>query len=226
MRDLLDQLSALIHNLLYWVEGLAQHPHAGWMLFVLAFAESSFFPIPPDVLLIPLCLGDPSQALWFAFLCSLGSVLGGIAGYAIGFWGGRPLIYKMFSEGKIKAVERYYDRWNAWATGIAGLTPIPYKVFTLSGGAFAINFKVFVIASVVARSLRFFTVAGLIYLYGEPIQAFIDKYLNLLSIAFVVLLLAGFLLIGKGLGGAAEEAEEAPAGPVPASEDPAAKEEP
>lgn len=209
MRDFLEQLSTWIHDLLHWVESLAHHPQAGGVLFALAFAESSFFPIPPDVLLIPLCLGDPSKALWFALLCSVGSVLGGMAGYGIGYWGGRPLLYKLFSDAKIQSVERYFDRWNAWATGIAGLTPIPYKVFTISGGAFAINFKVFVIASILARSLRFFTVAGLIYVYGEPIQAFIDKYLNLLSVAFVVLLVAGFLLIGKGLGRATEDAEEA-----------------
>ena len=202
LRDLLHSLSDALHALLAWVQSYAHSPHGGIALFLFAFAESSFFPIPPDVLLIPLCLGDPSRAFWFATLCSLGSVLGGMLGYGIGFWGGRPLVYRLFHRDKVEAVERYYDRWNAWATGVAGLTPLPYKVFTISGGAFAIDFKIFVLASAISRSLRFFAVAGLIYLYGAPIQAFIDKYLNLLSIAFVVLLIGGFVLIGHGMRGA------------------------
>jgi len=200
IQDLLGQMRASLHGLFLWVEGFAESPYGGSVLFALAFAESSFFPIPPDVLLIPLCLGDPSRALWFAAICSAGSILGGAAGYGIGFYGGRPLLKRLFRAERIAAVERLYDRYNAWATGIAGLTPLPYKLFTLSGGAFAINFKIFLLASAVARSLRFFAVAGLLYLYGEPIQSFIDRYLGWLTVAFVVLLLAGFWLVGKGFG--------------------------
>lgn len=200
LRDTYAQLKEWLYALLHWVEAWAHHPHGAWALFTIAFAESSFFPIPPDVLLIPLCLGDPSKALWFATICSVGSVLGGIAGYAIGYYGGRPVVYKLFPDDKVRAVERYYDKYNAWATFIAGLTPLPYKIFTLSGGACAINFKVFVFASVVSRSLRFFAVATLLYFYGEPIQAFIEEYLDILSIAFVVLLVGGFWLASRGLG--------------------------
>jgi membrane protein YqaA with SNARE-associated domain len=216
LRDLYAQGKEWLYALLHWVEAWAQHPYGAWALFLIAFAESSFFPIPPDVLLIPLCLGDPSRALWFATICSVGSVLGGIAGYAIGFYGGRPLVYKLFPDARVRAVERYYDRYNAWAIGIAGLTPLPYKIFTISGGACAINFKVFVVASVISRSIRFFAVAGLIYFFGEPIQAFIEKYLDILSIAFVVLLLGGFWLVGRGAGRAGRSEEPVAAEAPPA----------
>lgn len=227
LRDLYAQGKEWLYALLHWVEAWAHHPYGSWALFGISFAESSFFPIPPDVLLIPLCLGDPSRALWFATICSVGSVLGGIAGYAIGYYGGRPLVHRLFPDAKVRAVERYYDRYNAWATGIAGLTPLPYKIFTISGGACAINFKVFVLASVVSRSLRFFAVAGLIYFFGEPIQAFIDKYLDILSIAFVVLLLGGFWLASRGLGRASRddgETGEAAEADAPAESDEAAAE--
>ncbi len=125
-------------------------------------------------------------------------MLGGIAGYGIGYYGGRPLLRRLFSQRWIEAVESYYDRYNAWATGIAGLTPLPYKVFTISGGAFSINFKIFVLASVVSRSLRFFVVAGLIYLIGEPAKALIERHLGWLTVAFVILLIGGFYLVGRG----------------------------
>ena len=200
MSGMLDALRGWLHGMLDWVESFAHTPHGGTALFAIAFAESSFFPIPPDVLLIPLCLGDPSRAFWFATLCSVGSVLGGVAGYAIGYWGGRPLVYRFFADEKVRAVERYYDRYNAWATGIAGLTPIPYKLFTISGGACAIDFRIFLLASVVSRSLRFFAVATLIWWFGTPIQAFLDKYLEILFLAFVALLVGGFWLFGRGIG--------------------------
>lgn len=201
---MLDRVRALLHDMLDWVEGWAHHPQAEWALFAISFAESSFFPIPPDVLLIALCLGDPSRAMFFATICAVGSVLGGILGYGIGLYGGRPVVQRLFPEQKIQAVERLYDRYNAWATGIAGLTPLPYKIFTIAGGAFAVSFKVFVLASVLSRSLRFFAVAGLIYFYGEPIKAFIDQHLGWLTIAFVVFLAGGYWLVGRGFGRAGE----------------------
>ena len=207
MRDLWHRLQETLHQLLYWVESFAETPYGGAALFVIAFAESSFFPIPPDVLLIALCLGQPSLSLWFALICTIGSVLGGIAGYGLGKWGGRPLLRRWFSEERIKPVEEYYERWNAWATGIGGLTPIPYKIFTIAGGVFAANFKVFVIASLLARGLRFFTIAVLIYFWGEPIRDFIEQQLNWLTIAFVILLLGGFLVVGRRFGRAAREGD-------------------
>lgn len=201
---LIDALRETLHRMLAWVEAFAATPYGGWALFVIAFAESSFFPIPPDVLLIPLCLGDPSRSFWFALLCTVGSVLGGMAGYGIGRWGGRPLVLRWFGGPRVRAVEVYYDRWNAWATGVGGLTPLPYKLFTIAGGVFAVRFGIFVLASFVARGLRFFTIAALIYFYGEAVQAFIERHLGWLSILFVILLLLGFWVVGRGFGRATE----------------------
>jgi membrane protein YqaA with SNARE-associated domain len=193
-------LKQALVDLLHWTQGFADSPHGAAALFAIAFAESSFFPIPPDVLLVPLCLGQPRLAFWFAAVCTAGSVLGGIAGYGIGRYGGRPLLRRLIKPRRIAAVESYYDRYNAWATGIAGLTPIPYKVFTIAGGAFAVGFRVFVLASVVGRGLRFFGLATLIYFFGAPIQRFIERYLDWLTLAFAILLVGGFLLAGRGLG--------------------------
>jgi len=197
LRDLWHDLHGMLSQILHWVEAFAATSYGGWALFGLAFLESSIFPVPPDVLLIALCLGRPDLSFWFAAICALGSVLGGIAGYALGYYGGRPLLLKMFDVEKVRAVERYYDKYNAWATGIAGLTPLPYKLFTISGGAFAINFKVFLVASAISRTARFMMVAGLIYVLGETAKTFIEKYLNVLTIGFVVLLVLGFWLIGR-----------------------------
>jgi len=180
-----------------WIDSLAAMPHPSWWLFLLAFAESSFFPIPPDVLLITLGVATPEKALWYGLVCSLGSVLGGAAGYGIGLFGGRPLLYRFFNEHKIHAVEKLYDRYNAWATGIAGLTPIPYKVFTIAGGAFKINFKIFVFASMASRTLRFMAEGAMLYFFCSSIRDFLFKWFNWVSIAFVVLLVGGFWLLQR-----------------------------
>ncbi len=203
----MDQLHELLRDLLHWVESFADSPNGVWVLAALSFAESSFFPVPPDVLLIALCLGRPDLAFWFATVCAVASVLGGMAGYGIGFWGGRPLLKRLFKPERVRAVESYYERYNAWATGIAGLTPIPYKVFTLSGGAFSIDFKIFVLASIISRSLRFFIVAAIVYWLGEAARNFIDEYLGWLTIGFVVLLVVGFWLAGRGARHASREGE-------------------
>ncbi|MGB5401517.1 MAG: hypothetical protein WBO71_15000, partial [Thermoanaerobaculia bacterium] len=123
LRDLWHDLHGLLSQLLQWVEAFAATSYGGWALFGLAFLESSIFPVPPDVLLIALCLGRPDLSFWFAAICAVGSVLGGMAGYALGYFGGRPLLLRMFDAEKVQAVQRYYDKYNAWATGIAGLTP-------------------------------------------------------------------------------------------------------
>ncbi|MCP4654041.1 MAG: DedA family protein [bacterium] len=209
--EIFDSLHDLLARLLAWVESFAATAYGGWALFALAFAESSFFPIPPDVLLIALCIARPELSFWFALVCSIASVLGGMLGYLIGYYGGRPLLKRLFKPQKIRAVESLYDRFNAWATGIAGLTPLPYKIFTIAGGAFAINFKIFVLASAVSRSLRFFAVAGALYLFGAPIKAFIERYLNILSVLFVVFLVLGYWLVTHGFRHASESDGQADA---------------
>jgi len=135
------------------------------------------------------------MSFWYALICSLGSTLGGTFGYGLGRIGGRPLLERWVRAERINLVQRYYQRWDVWAVAVAGFTPIPYKVFTISAGAFLLNFIRFIIASVLSRSARFFLVATLFYLYGPTINQFISRYFNILSILFIVLLLLGFWFI-------------------------------
>jgi membrane protein YqaA with SNARE-associated domain len=189
----------MLRRLYDWVLHWAETPYGGWALFVLAFCESSFFPIPPDVLLIALAVSIPAKSFRYAAICSLGSVFGGCLGYLIGWQfmgviGDRIIAFYGF-EDKYTYIETLYRQYDAWAIAIAGFTPIPYKVFTISGGTFKINFGVFIITSAISRTARFFLVAALIYAFGPRIKAFIEKYFNILSVAFTVLLIAGFIAI-------------------------------
>jgi membrane protein YqaA with SNARE-associated domain len=189
----------MLRRLYCWVLHWAETPYGTWALFLLAFCESSFFPIPPDVLLIALAVSIPKKSFKYALVCTAGSLMGGCLGYLIGWQFmvsvGEKIIQFYGLTHKMQYIKDIYMQYDAWAIGIAGFTPIPYKVFTISAGAFDINFKVFIIASAVSRAARFFLVGGLIYIFGPKIKAFIDKYLNVLAIAFVVLLVAGFALI-------------------------------
>ncbi|MFH1991493.1 MAG: YqaA family protein [Pseudomonadota bacterium] len=189
----------MLRRLYDWILRWAQTPYGAWALFLLAFCESSFFPIPPDVLLIALAVAVPRKSLRYALVCSAGSVLGGCFGYLIGWQfmasiGSRIVDFYGLGS-KIEYIGALYKTYDAWAVGIAGFTPIPYKVFTISAGAFKIDFWVFVLASLVSRSARFFLVGGLIYIFGPGIQDFIEKYFNILAIAFTVLLILGFVVI-------------------------------
>jgi membrane protein YqaA with SNARE-associated domain len=179
-----------------------------WALFFFALAESSFFPIPPDVLLIALCLGVVTKAFRYAAICLSGSIVGAMIGYAIGFflWQSPSGEYTalanwffqhVFSVESFQNVGALYDKYNFWIVFTAGFTPLPYKLFTITGGLFHINFVMFLIASIVSRGLRFFLIAGLIWKFGAPIKSFIDKYFNLLAIAFTVLLVGAFFVVGK-----------------------------
>jgi len=189
----------MLRRLYDWVLRWAETPYGSWALFLLAFSESSFFPIPPDILLIALAVAIPKKSLKYALICSAGSVLGGCFGYLIGWQfmasvGTRIVDFYGLTP-KVEYIELLYNKYDEWAVGIAGFTPIPYKVFTIAAGAFKINSSVFVVASLLSRSARFFLVGGLIYIFGPGIQSFIDKYFNILATAFTVLLIAGFLII-------------------------------
>lgn len=197
-----------------WVLSWGNSPHAQTALFFLSMAEASFFPVPPDALLIALCMGAHKRWIRFAAVCSVGSIIGGVLGYLIGKFafdliGAKLLaLTASISGSDPKVLLEQANYWfnekeligmnvGAWAVGIAGFTPLPYKVFTIAAGFFKMAFIPFLIASAISRSLRFFIVAGLVGTlyrkYGERIKLFIDKYFNLLAIAFVVLLIAGFL---------------------------------
>ncbi|GAB6904814.1 conserved membrane hypothetical protein [Desulfosarcina cetonica] len=189
----------MLRRLYDWVLHWAATPYGTWAVFALAFAESSFFPIPPDVLLIAMCVARPKRAFRYALVCSIGSVLGGCLGYLIGWQfmaavGNRIVEFYGLGD-KVAYIEALYNTYDAWAVGIAGFTPIPYKVFTIAAGMFKINFTVFILASMISRSARFFLVGGLIYAFGPRIQGFIDRYFDFLAVAFTVLLVASFVVL-------------------------------
>jgi membrane protein YqaA with SNARE-associated domain len=191
----------ILRGLYDWALHWAETPYGGPALFLLALIESSIFPVPPDVLLIALCIALPRRSWHFALLASLGSVVGGVLGYSIG-WGLWPLVNGFFfdyipgfSPELFGRVQRLFAEYDFWVVFTAGFTPIPYKVITIGSGVFEINLAVFLIASLVSRSLRFFIVAGLLYRYGAGMRDFIERYFNLLSIVFLALLIGGFVLL-------------------------------
>jgi membrane protein YqaA with SNARE-associated domain len=190
-----------IKRLYDWTISLAQTPHARWGLFGVAFAESSFFPIPPDVLLIPLCLGRPRSALTVALICTAGSVLGGMFGYLIGhaFFeaAGRPLLEFYHAMKHYDYLVQAYRQNAFWIVFIASFTPIPYKAITITAGVAGIAFWPFVAVSFAGRGLRFFLVAVLLRFFGDRVKAFIERYFEWLTLAFTVLLIGGFLVLKK-----------------------------
>lgn len=174
-------------------------PAGIWAFFFIAVAESSFFPIPPDIFLIALCISLPEKSFRYATVCAVGSVLGGMLGYGLGLGFMDTLGVQILDwyglHDKYQVVQDWYRRYDAWAVGAAGFTPLPYKLFTITAGAFKINFAVFVAVSILSRSARFFLIAGLIYKFGPRVQHFILRYFNLLTILFLILLIGGFILI-------------------------------
>ena len=188
----------MLRRLYDWTMGLAERRDALWVLAAVSFVESSVFPIPPDVLMIPMIIAAPHRAFLIAAVATVSSVAGGMLGYAIGafFYDvvGEPVLHFYGYSEKFIEFQTTYNEWGAWAVLIAGVTPFPYKVITILSGATGLDFAVFSIASAIARALRFFVVAGLLWKFGPPIRGFIERRLGLVFTVFCVLLVGGFVV--------------------------------
>lgn len=189
----------MLRSLYDWTMRLSGHRHALWVLAALTFAESSFFPIPPDVMLIPMVLAARDRAWLIAFVCTVASALGGFAGYGIGFFLfeeiGRPILEFYGYLGKFTEFSEKYNEWGAWIVAGAGFTPFPYKVITIASGVTGLDLTTFGIASLLSRGARFFLVAALLWHFGPPIRAFVENNLAMLATVFFALLFGGFLLV-------------------------------
>jgi membrane protein YqaA with SNARE-associated domain len=188
----------MLRRLYDWTMGLAAHRHAGWALAGVSFAESSIFPIPPDILLIPMVLAKRALAWLYAAICTAASVAGGLAGWLIGAFlfetVGQPVLQFYGYTDQFADFAERYNAYGAWIVFFAGITPFPYKVITIASGVTGLSLGVFLVASLLARGLRFYIVAALLWWLGPPIRAFIEKRLGLLFTIFVVLLVGGFVV--------------------------------
>jgi membrane protein YqaA with SNARE-associated domain len=191
----------MLRRLYHWVLDLAARPWAPAALALVAFVESSVFPIPPDVMLVPMCLAKPNRAFWFAGICTVASVLGGLLGYAIG-----ALLYdtlgqfliRIYGYGdRVEAFRAAYAEWGAWIILIKGATPIPYKVITIASGFAGYDLLWFTVLSIITRGVRFYLVATLLYFWGERARGFIERRLGLVLLVFVVIFIAGFYAATK-----------------------------
>jgi membrane protein YqaA with SNARE-associated domain len=189
----------MMRRLYDWTMQLARNKRASTALFWVAFIESSFFPFPPDVMLVPMVLARPHKAWNYATLCTVGSVIGGIVGYAIGYYlleyVGRPILSLYGGAVRFEEFASWFNEWGVWILIIKGMTPIPYKFLTITAGATHMHVLAFVVASIIARAMRFYLVAGLLFWFGEPIRDFIEQRLTLVTTAFVVLLVGGFVAL-------------------------------
>tara|TARA_Y100000589_G_scaffold259920_1_gene249589 strand:- start:163 stop:744 length:582 start_codon:yes stop_codon:yes gene_type:complete len=189
----------MLRRLYDWTLDLAGHRHALWALFFVAVIESSFFIVPPDVLLIPMVLAARNRAWLIAGVCTVGSVLGGVLGYGIGMFAfeamGRPILEMYHALARFEEMRGFYNEYGALIVFSAGFSPIPYKVFTIASGVADMNILTFTVASIVGRGARFFLVAFLLWKFGETINTFIERYIAQLTLAFVVLLVAGFIAL-------------------------------
>ncbi|EFH10470.1 YqaA family protein [Pseudoroseomonas cervicalis] len=189
----------MLHALYERILRLAAHRHAGGWLAAISFAESSVFPIPPDAMLLPMCLARPERAWRYATICTIASVLGGIAGYALGYFlfeaVAQPVLAAYGHAEALQSFRAWFDRWGAAVILIKGLTPIPYKVVTIAAGAAAFDPWVFLLASIVTRGARFFLLAALLRRYGAPVRGFVEKRLTLLTTLAAIAILGGFAAI-------------------------------
>ncbi len=189
----------MLQRLYDWVMRVAAGPNALWALAGVAFVESSVFPVPPDVLLIPMIIAAPRRAWQYAAIAVLASVLGGYLGYGIGAFAfetvGRPVLTFYGAMDRYAALKASFDQWGAWIIIVKGATPIPYKLLTIASGAFHFDLAAFTVASLISRSLRFFLLAALLFWFGEPIRLFIERRLMLVTSVFAAALVGGFLVL-------------------------------
>jgi membrane protein YqaA with SNARE-associated domain len=181
----------MLRRLYDWTMRLAGRRSAPWALAAVSFAESSFFPVPPDAMLIPMILARPDRAWRLAAICTAASVVGGLAGYAIGYFLYETVGQAIIGQQGLATFQAYYAEWGLWVILIKGLTPIPYKIVTIASGFAAFDLPVFILASIVTRGARFFIVAALLRVYGTPIRAFIERYLTWVTSGFVVVVVGG-----------------------------------
>ena len=195
-----EVLTNVLRRLYDWTLSFAGSRHAVWVLAAVSFIESSVFPIPPDVLLIPMVLANRSRAWRLAAVCTVSSLLGGFLGYAIGYFAfdalGMPLLRFYGITDQFHSLQGLYERWGAWLIIIKGATPIPYKLVTIASGAFHFDLLTFAVCSVISRGIRFVLIAGLLWQFGEPIRDFIERRLGLVFSLGVAALVGGFLLVG------------------------------
>jgi len=188
-----------LKNIYIWTLKKAENKNAKWYLSLIAFAESSFFPIPPDILLIPMALASKARALFYAFICTFFSVLGGILGYAIGYFFynsvGINIVEFYHLENSFDVFGNYYKEFGILIVLGAGITPFPYKFITIASGVFGLNIFLFIIISIIGRGLRFYLIAILLYVFGEKIKLIIDKYFNILTVLFFILLIGSVFII-------------------------------
>jgi membrane protein YqaA with SNARE-associated domain len=182
-----------------WTLRLSAHRHATWALAGVSFVESSVFPIPPDIVLIPMCISKREKSFYYATVCTVASVLGGLLGYAIGYFLyetlGKQIIEFYGAGANFAAMQAKYAEYGGWIIFAKGLTPIPFKILTILSGVMKLDLGVFVLSSIACRAIRFYLVAGLLWKFGAPIQIFIEKYLGWVTLAFLILLVGGFVAI-------------------------------
>jgi len=189
----------VLRRLYDWTMNFAANHNAMWVLFLIAFVESSIFPIPPDILVIPMILANREKAWKVAGVCTVASVLGGMAGYGIGYFlyesVGKPILDMYGKADKFAEFKDLYNAWGAWVVGMAGMTPFPYKVITIASGVTRLDFPTFILASVLSRGARFFIEALLLWYFGDPIRDFVERYLGWLVMGGFIVLFGGFVLL-------------------------------
>lgn len=189
----------LLRSIYDWTIRLAEHRRATWALAGVSFIESSFFPIPPDVMMVPMCIANRQKSFFYATVATISSVFGGLFGYAIGYYAfdaiGREIVEFYGMADKFGALKVKYDEYGGWIILAKGMTPLPFKILTILSGVMQLSLPVFILSSIGARAMRFYLVAGLLWKFGEPIRLFIEKYLGLVTFAFLVLLIGGFVAL-------------------------------